>query len=64
VPQFLYEAGYTHPEGYNPGMIVITQPRRIAAISLAKRLSEEMNLKLGNEVNPFNEFINYRLPIK
>ena len=28
----------------------MTQPRRIAAVSIAKRLSEEMNLKLGNKI--------------
>ncbi len=32
------------------GKIGITQPRRIAAISLAKRVSEEMNFKLGDQV--------------
>jgi HrpA-like RNA helicase len=30
--------------------IVITQPRRIAAISMAKRVSEERKVKLGEEV--------------
>lgn len=28
----------------------ITQPRRIAAIALAKRVSEEMGTKLGDKV--------------
>ena len=31
-------------------MIGITQPRRLAAISLAKRVSDEMGLKVGEEV--------------
>ena len=31
-------------------MIVVTQPRRIAAIALAKRVSEEMNVRLGEKV--------------
>lgn len=28
-------------------MIGCTQPRRVAAVSVAKRVSEEMNVKLG-----------------
>lgn len=35
VPQYLYEAGYN---------VIVTQPRRIACVSLAERLDEEMNL--------------------
>jgi HrpA-like RNA helicase len=31
-------------------MIGVTQPRRVAVIATAKRLSYEMNLKLGQEV--------------
>ncbi len=31
-------------------MIGCTQPRRVAAMSVAKRVSEEMNCKLGDEV--------------
>lgn len=45
LPQFLHEAGYN-----NNGIIGITQPRRVAAISVSKRVSEEMNVKLGQEV--------------
>ncbi|XP_055613616.1 probable ATP-dependent RNA helicase kurz [Uranotaenia lowii] len=41
VPQFLYEAGYALPER---GIIAITEPRRVAAISMSKRVAEEMNL--------------------
>ncbi|KAG0232160.1 putative ATP-dependent RNA helicase DHR1 [Actinomortierella wolfii] len=44
VPQFLYEAGYGHPESPNPGMIGITQPRRVAAVSMADRVAKELNL--------------------
>ncbi|GAA48744.1 ATP-dependent RNA helicase DHX37/DHR1 [Clonorchis sinensis] len=43
VPQFLYEAGYSR-DGY---MIGITEPRRVAAISMSKRVSEELNLSSG-----------------
>ncbi|ETW78300.1 hypothetical protein HETIRDRAFT_479463 [Heterobasidion irregulare TC 32-1] len=42
LSQFLYEDGYcTH------GIIGCTQPRRVAAMSVAKRVSEEMECKLG-----------------
>lgn len=39
VPQFLYEAGYA-----NQGMIGVTEPRRVAAISMSQRVASEMNL--------------------
>jgi len=42
VPQFLYEAGYGAPGSPTPGMIGITQPRRVAAVSMSKRVAEEM----------------------
>jgi len=46
LPQYLHEAGYT-----KGGMkIGVTQPRRVAAMSVAQRVSEEMGCKLGNEV--------------
>lgn len=32
------------------GKIGITQPRRVAAMSVAARVAREMNVKLGNEV--------------
>ncbi|XP_067683944.1 probable ATP-dependent RNA helicase DHX37 [Haliotis asinina] len=40
VPQFLYEAGYAHDHG----IIGVTEPRRVAAISMSKRVAMEMNL--------------------
>jgi ATP-dependent RNA helicase DHX37/DHR1 len=42
VPQFLYEAGYGSPDSPTPGMIGITQPRRVAAVSMAKRVGDEL----------------------
>ena len=45
LPQYLHEDGYS-----NYGMIGCTQPRRVAAMSVAKRVSEEMSVKLGEEV--------------
>ncbi|XP_032225192.1 pre-mRNA-splicing factor ATP-dependent RNA helicase DHX16 [Nematostella vectensis] len=46
IPQYLYEAGYTKDKK----KIGCTQPRRVAAMSVAARVSEEMGTKLGNEV--------------
>ena len=45
LTQYLHEDGYS-----NYGMIGCTQPRRVAAMSVAKRVSEEMRVKLGEEV--------------
>ncbi|PBP22784.1 DEAH-box RNA helicase [Diplocarpon rosae] len=42
VPQFLYEAGYGSKGSPNPGMIGVTQPRRVAAVSMAKRVGDEL----------------------
>lgn len=45
IPQFLHEAGFTSPAQSNRStlqMIGITQPRRMAAISLAKRVAQEL----------------------
>ncbi|XP_056644453.1 pre-mRNA-splicing factor ATP-dependent RNA helicase DHX16 [Diorhabda sublineata] len=46
IPQYLYEAGFTE----DGKMIGCTQPRRVAAMSVAARVAEEMGVKLGNEV--------------
>ena len=43
VPQFLYEAGFGNSSSPNPGMIGVTQPRRVAAVSMANRVSKELN---------------------
>ncbi|XP_072243702.1 probable ATP-dependent RNA helicase DHX37 [Leuresthes tenuis] len=40
VPQFLYEAGYAS----GSGIIAITEPRRVAAVSMSHRVAKEMNL--------------------
>lgn len=42
VPQFLFESGYGSPTGPTPGMIGITQPRRVAAVSMSKRVGQEL----------------------
>lgn len=46
IPQYLHEAGYTA----NDKKIGCTQPRRVAAMSVAARVAEELGVKLGNEV--------------
>ncbi|KAG5948982.1 hypothetical protein E4U60_000091 [Claviceps pazoutovae] len=42
VPQFLYEAGYGSPTSPTPGMIAVTQPRRVAAVSMSRRVADEL----------------------
>ncbi|KAJ8451438.1 hypothetical protein Cgig2_017829 [Carnegiea gigantea] len=42
IPQYLHEDGYAK--------IGCTQPRRVAAMSVAARVSQEMGVKLGHEV--------------
>ncbi|KAJ5484939.1 ATP-dependent RNA helicase DHR1 [Penicillium diatomitis] len=42
LPQFLFEAGFGNPDSPNPGMIGVTQPRRVAAVSMANRVSQEL----------------------
>ncbi|KAH1013951.1 hypothetical protein HUJ04_002867 [Dendroctonus ponderosae] len=46
IPQYLHEAGFTE----NEKKIGCTQPRRVAAMSVAARVAQEMDVKLGNEV--------------
>lgn len=56
LPQILYEAGFCQnnntysKEIADSMMIGITQPRRVAAMSVAKRVAVEMNVKLGETV--------------
>ncbi|KAL4468705.1 hypothetical protein ABPG74_005208 [Tetrahymena malaccensis] len=45
IPQYLIE------EGLNKNrMIAVTQPRRVAAITIAQRVAQEMNTTVGNKV--------------
>lgn len=46
LTQYLHEDGYT-----SYGMVGCTQPRRVAAMSVAKRVSEELGSNLGEEVS-------------
>ncbi|CAG5136665.1 unnamed protein product, partial [Candidula unifasciata] len=45
IPQYLLEAGLNHGD-----VIAITQPRRVAAISVAGRVAQERNTALGTVV--------------
>jgi pre-mRNA-splicing factor ATP-dependent RNA helicase DHX38/PRP16 len=45
ITQYLHEEGFT-----KSGLIGCTQPRRVAAVSVAKRVSEEMQCELGSKV--------------
>ena len=45
LPQFLHEAGYTK----GGQMVACTQPRRVAAMSVAARVADEMGVRLGQE---------------
>eukprot|EP00929_Paragymnodinium_shiwhaense_P057689 TRINITY_DN28886_c0_g1_i1.p1 TRINITY_DN28886_c0_g1~~TRINITY_DN28886_c0_g1_i1.p1 ORF type:complete len:1278 (+),score=412.96 TRINITY_DN28886_c0_g1_i1:193-4026(+) len=45
LTQYVHEGGYTVN-----GLVGCTQPRRVAAVSVAKRVSEEMGTELGKKV--------------
>uniref|UniRef100_A0A4W4FET9 Activating signal cointegrator 1 complex subunit 3 n=1 Tax=Electrophorus electricus TaxID=8005 RepID=A0A4W4FET9_ELEEL len=46
VPQFLYEAGYARAGG----IIGVTEPRRVAAVSMSHRVAKEMNLVVSYQI--------------
>ncbi|KAL8645502.1 MAG: hypothetical protein Q9226_007275 [Calogaya cf. arnoldii] len=46
IPQFLREAGWCQ----DGKLIAVTQPRRVAATTVASRVAEEVGCKLGDEV--------------
>lgn len=51
LPQYLYEAGYTRrSESGKIQKVGCTQPRRVAATSVAARVADEVGCRLGNEV--------------
>jgi len=49
LPQFLLEAGYHIQNGENRG-IACTQPRRVAAMSVAQRVADELDVSLSTYV--------------
>ncbi|GAB5367991.1 hypothetical protein AAMO2058_001279300 [Amorphochlora amoebiformis] len=46
LPQYLYESGLCK----SGKLIGITQPRRVAAVTVAQRVAQEMGVKLGSQV--------------
>eukprot|EP00966_Prymnesium_polylepis_P007139 164656-Prymnesium_polylepis.1 len=46
LPQYLHEAGWTD----NNHVVACTQPRRLAATSVAERVAAEMGVELGGAV--------------
>ncbi|KAG9286823.1 hypothetical protein G9A89_012373 [Geosiphon pyriformis] len=62
IPQFIMEAGLSLD-----GSIAITQPRRVAAISLAKRVAQEVGTQIGQRVGysvRFDDFTSRNTIIK
>ena len=55
VPQYMFD-------NFNNCKILITQPRRIAAISIARRLSYERKTKLGSLVGYHVSMVQYMSP--
>jgi pre-mRNA-splicing factor ATP-dependent RNA helicase DHX38/PRP16 len=59
---------YLHEDGWSQhGLIGCTQPRRVAAMSVAKRVAEEMGVELGDEVGyaiRFEDLTNEKTVIK
>ncbi|KAI6103800.1 P-loop containing nucleoside triphosphate hydrolase protein [Pisolithus croceorrhizus] len=47
IPQFVAYSDLPHTKGR---IVACTQPRRVAAMSVAKRVAEEMDVELGREV--------------
>lgn len=50
IPQFLVGAGYARQVDGRQRLVACTQPRRVAAMSIARRVAEEMDVKLGQHV--------------
>lgn len=50
IPQFLYEAGFGKADGGTPGIVGVTEPRRVAAVSTAQRVATELNVEFKSIV--------------
>ncbi|CAH0043595.1 unnamed protein product [Clonostachys solani] len=57
LTQYLAESGFA-----NDGMIGCTQPRRVAAVSVAERVAEEVGCKVGEEVGYSVRFMDRTSP--
>lgn len=55
IPQFVLYDDMPHLFGHQ---VACTQPRRVAAMSVAKRVADEMDVELGEEVGYFIRFDN------
>ncbi|KAF4565523.1 DEAH-box ATP-dependent RNA helicase prp43 [Pleurotus pulmonarius] len=53
IPQFVAYSDLAHSNGK---MIACTQPRRVAAMSVAKRVADEMDVQLGRQVGCSTRF--------
>ena len=61
IPQYLFENGLNKHINSSAFRIAITQPRRVAAIALAKRVGEEMSASC--KTHPFlSDMNNYKYP--
>ncbi|CAE7284327.1 DHX8 [Symbiodinium natans] len=58
VPRFLYEAGLSRRPDRAQQIIAVTQPRRIAAISVANHVASEMGCQVGGLVGYHVRFLN------
>ena len=45
VPKYIYQENLN-----NNKMIAVTQPRRVAAVTISQRVAKELDTKLGNKV--------------
>ncbi|KAG8498627.1 hypothetical protein CXB51_005193 [Gossypium anomalum] len=45
LSQMLHRKGYT-----NSGIVAVTQPRRVAAVSVSRRVAQELGVRIGEEV--------------
>ncbi|VDN36501.1 unnamed protein product [Gongylonema pulchrum] len=54
IPQICYEEGII-----GDGVLAVTQPRRVAAITLARRVSAEMKSNLGELVNFYDKNLSH-----
>ncbi|KAA0186313.1 hypothetical protein FBUS_03538 [Fasciolopsis buskii] len=66
LPQYVYESGWLNakPSSLAPSgaTMAITQPRRVAALTLATRIAEEKNWNLGAQVGYAIRFEECRTP--
>eukprot|EP01035_Chromulina_nebulosa_P066741 gene66741-91412_t len=50
IPRYLYDAGWTSSSSSTLRCVACTQPRRIAAVSVANRVASEFGCEIGEEV--------------